>query len=181
MGRNDQALDATIQVVTPEHIAFEYRLAGPFRRLPAFVLDFCIQIAIVIGVAILLGFTVAIASPGLAMFLIFVTALVIWWFYGALFETFSNGQTPGKYVFGLRVLSDQGQPINGLQATRAVLERSPKSSVIMVSGVSEPSCRSAASRAGAMAFVSKRAINSELMQVLADVLGERGRGPGNAN
>jgi hypothetical protein len=47
----------------------------------------------------------------------------------------------------------------------------------MVSGVSEPSCRSAASRAGAMAFVSKRAINSELMQVLADVLGERGRDP----
>jgi hypothetical protein len=28
-----------------------------------------------------------------------------------------------------------------------------------------------------MAFVSKRAINSELMQVLADVLGERGRQP----
>ena len=65
--------------------------------------------------------------------------------------------------------------INSLQATRAVLERSPQSSVIMVSGVSEPSCRSAASRAGAMAIVSKRAINSELMQVLADVLGERGR------
>ena len=75
------------------------------------------------------------------------------------------------------LLEGDSQGINGLQATRAVLERSPKSSVIMVSGVSEPSCRSAASRAGAMAFVSKRAINSELMQVLADVLGERGRQP----
>jgi DNA-binding NarL/FixJ family response regulator len=75
------------------------------------------------------------------------------------------------------LLEGDSQGINGLQATRAVLERSPKSSVVMVSGVSEPSCRSAASRAGAMAFVSKRAINSELMQVLADVLGERGRQP----
>jgi DNA-binding NarL/FixJ family response regulator len=75
------------------------------------------------------------------------------------------------------LLEGDSHGINGLQATRAVLERSPKSSVIMVSGVSEPSCRSAASRAGAMAFVSKRAINSELMQVLADVLGERGREP----
>ena len=75
------------------------------------------------------------------------------------------------------VLEGDSHGINGLQGTRAVLERSPKSSVIMVSGVSEPSCRSAASRAGAMAFVSKRAINSELMQVLADVLGERGRDP----
>ena len=75
------------------------------------------------------------------------------------------------------LLEGDSHGINGLQGTRAVLERSPKSSVIMVSGVSEPSCRSAASRAGAMAFVSKRAINSELMQVLADVLGERGRQP----
>ena len=75
------------------------------------------------------------------------------------------------------LLEGDSQGINGLQATRAVLECSPKSSVIMVSGVSEPSCRSAASRAGAMAFVSKRAINSELMQVLADVLGERARQP----
>ena len=73
------------------------------------------------------------------------------------------------------LLEGDSHGINSLQATRAVLERSPKSSVIIVSGVSEPSCRSAASRAGAMAFVSKRAINSELMQVLADVLGERTR------
>jgi two-component system, NarL family, invasion response regulator UvrY len=75
------------------------------------------------------------------------------------------------------LLEGDSHGISGLQGTRAVLERSPKSSVIMVSGVSEPSCRTAASRAGAMAFVSKRAINSELMQVLADVLGERGREP----
>ena len=79
------------------------------------------------------------------------------------------------------LLEGDSNGINGLQGTRAVLERSPKSSVIMVSGVSEPSCRNAASRAGAMAFVSKRAINSELMQVLADVLGERGREPADEN
>jgi DNA-binding NarL/FixJ family response regulator len=75
------------------------------------------------------------------------------------------------------LLEGDGNGINGLQGTRAVLERSPKSSVIMVSGVSDPSCRSAASRAGAMAIVSKRAINSELMQVIADFIGERGAQP----
>ena len=62
--------------------------------------------------------------------------------------------------------------INGLKTTRAVLERSPKSSVVVMSAFSEPACRTAASRAGAMAFVSKRAINSELMQVLADLMGK---------
>src|SRR5438128_4689568 len=90
MPLHDPPLDAMIHVVTPENIAFEYRLAGPFRRLPAFFLDLCIQITVLIGLAILLSFTVGLASPGLAMFLIFVMALVIWWFYGALFETFFN-------------------------------------------------------------------------------------------
>lgn len=116
-GRLDQPLDSTIQVVTPENIAFEYRLAGPFRRLPAFALDLCLQFAVLIGLMIVLGSTIGVASQGLAMFIFFVMLLAIWWFYGVLFETFWNGQTPGKYVLGLRVLTDNGQPINGLQAT----------------------------------------------------------------
>jgi hypothetical protein len=41
---------------------------------------------------------------------------VLDWFYGGFFETFLNGQTPGKMICSLRVLTDQGQPINGLQA-----------------------------------------------------------------
>jgi len=61
--------------------------------------------------------------------------------------------------------------VSGLQGTRAILERSPKSSVIVMSAFTEPSCRRAASRAGAMAFVSKRAIGSDLMQVLEDLMG----------
>jgi len=61
--------------------------------------------------------------------------------------------------------------INGLKTTRAVLERSPRSSVVVMSAFSDPACRSAASKAGAMAFVSKRAISSELMQVLAELTG----------
>jgi uncharacterized RDD family membrane protein YckC len=117
MNGKDQPLDATISVVTPENIAFEYRLAGPFLRLPAFILDTGIQIGVVVGMALLLGFTVGVASPGLAAFIFFVMTLTIWWFYGVVFETFLNGQTPGKYVLGLRVLTDNGQPINGLQAT----------------------------------------------------------------
>jgi DNA-binding NarL/FixJ family response regulator len=63
--------------------------------------------------------------------------------------------------------------INGLKMTRAVLERSPASSVVVMSAFTEPACRSAASRAGAMAFVSKRAVGSELTQVLAELVKAR--------
>jgi hypothetical protein len=61
--------------------------------------------------------TVAIASQYLAMAVMFLLFFLIWWFYGVMFETFMNGQTPGKYMVGLRVLSDTGEPINGMQAT----------------------------------------------------------------
>jgi uncharacterized RDD family membrane protein YckC len=117
MAQRDPPLDATIQVITPENIAFEYRLAGPFRRLPAFILDFCVGTALFIGLVIIINMTVAIASPYLAFSIHFLLFFVIWWFYGVLFETFLNGQTPGKYMLGLRVLSDTGEPINGMQAT----------------------------------------------------------------
>jgi uncharacterized RDD family membrane protein YckC len=117
MGWKDKPLDATLHVVTPENIAFEYRLAGPFRRLPALILDLSIRIAVQIGLAYLLFLTVGVASQGLAWFIFWIMYFIIDWFYGVLFETFLNGQTPGKYVLGLRVLTENGQPINGMQAT----------------------------------------------------------------
>lgn len=73
------------------------------------------------------------------------------------------GEEPADVV----LIEGDGHDINGLQATRAVLERAPGTSVIVMAGYAEPSCRSAANRAGAIAFVSKRAISSELMQVLS--------------
>jgi uncharacterized RDD family membrane protein YckC len=116
MGWKDEPLDATLDVVTPENIAFEFRLAGPFRRLPALILDTFIKIAVSMGLGVVLMMTIGLVSTGLARFIFLVMYLVIDWFYGVLFETFLNGQTPGKYVLGLRVLSENGQPINGMQA-----------------------------------------------------------------
>jgi uncharacterized RDD family membrane protein YckC len=117
MAQRDPPLDATIQVITPENIAFEYRLAGPFRRLPAFILDFCVGIAVSIGLLIVIQMSVGMVSQNLAAGVFLLLFFIIRWFYGVLFETFLNGQTPGKYMLGLRVLSDTGEPIDGMQAT----------------------------------------------------------------
>ena len=113
----DKPLDATIHVVTPENIAFEYRLAGPFRRLPALLLDYCVRLLVQFVFILAVVFSVGMLSPGLSVFLILIMMFVIGWFYGVFFETFMNGQTPGKYILGLRVLSDNGRPIDGMQAT----------------------------------------------------------------
>ena len=114
MAKQDK-LDSIIRVVTPENIGFEYRIAGPFRRLPAFLIDLTIMGLIFFLISVATTFVVFL-SPGTAMFGMFVTIFIVFWFYGGLCETFLNGQTPGKWLLGLRVLTYEGQPINGLQA-----------------------------------------------------------------
>ena len=59
---------------------------------------------------------------------------------------------------------------DGVHGTRMVLERSPQTSVVMVSGFDDWSHRSAASKAGARAFVSKRAISRELIPAITSLV-----------
>ena len=69
------------------------------------------------------------------------------------------------------VLMDIKMPgMDGVNGTRVVLERSPHTSVIVISGYDDPTHRSAASKAGATAFVSKRAISRELVPVLENLV-----------
>ena len=117
-------LDTTIEVVTPENIAFEYQLAGPFRRLPAFLIDVFLRVGIfvllLVAIAIIGGFFTVIfggsALPALLVFVLLLSFFILSWFYGIFFETYFNGRTPGKWACGLRVISDDGHPISGMQA-----------------------------------------------------------------
>lgn len=116
MAAEAKQLDDTIEIVTPENIAFEYRLAGPFRRLLAYLVDLVLRLALSIiasiGLCAGLGWLIGEAYAGLTALVMFVLT----WLYGGLFETFMNGQTPGKRMLGIRVLTVEGQPINGMQA-----------------------------------------------------------------
>lgn len=119
MAPHAQALDNTVEIVTPENIAFRYQVAGPFRRLPAYLIDLVIRTVVVMILTAIAAFTSALlglASAGFGDALMLVGWFLLAWFYGGLFETFWNGQTPGKRMLQIRVLSVDGQPINGLQA-----------------------------------------------------------------
>lgn len=63
---------------------------------------------------------------------------------------------------------------DGVDGTRMVLERSPHTSVVMVSGYDDSSHRSAARKAGARAFVSKRAISKELIPLIMSLVYPQG-------
>ena len=117
MVAENRQLDNTIEIVTPENIAFRYQVAGPFRRLPAYLLDLLIRAGVFMAGSMLVMLLFALAGlPGIGFGLTLVLWFLLEWFYGGLFEAFWNGQTPGKRMMQIRVLSIDGQPINGLQA-----------------------------------------------------------------
>jgi DNA-binding NarL/FixJ family response regulator len=58
---------------------------------------------------------------------------------------------------------------DGVDGTREVLARSPETAVVMVSGFDDFSHRAAASKAGARAFVCKRAIGRELIPTITSL------------
>ncbi len=108
-------IDSRINIVTPENIAFHYWLAGPFRRFAAYGIDVVIRLLAMFG----LGFAISMSGfvfGKIGFGVLFVAWFISSWFYGGLFETFWNGQTPGKRILGLRVLTRDGQPIDALQA-----------------------------------------------------------------
>lgn len=113
-------LDTTIRVVTPENIAFEYQLAGPFRRLPAYLIDVIVRYTIIIVLVIALMFIVGMIEwdtlGAFALGFGLVSYFLISWFYGAAMETYFNGRTVGKWACGVRVIDVDGCPITGRRA-----------------------------------------------------------------
>ncbi len=117
MATETAPLDTRVEIITPENIAFGYRVAGPFRRLPAYLMDVLIRIAVImiLGLILMLSFGV-VGLWGVGSGLMFIAWFALDAFYGGVFEALWNGQTPGKRLMGIRVITVEGQPISGWQA-----------------------------------------------------------------
>ena len=75
-------------------------------RFYAFALDWVIRLVVLYAVAI-----VAALMAGLGAALMLILLFVLEWFYPVVFELTLSGATPGKRVFGLKVVMDNGLPI----------------------------------------------------------------------
>lgn len=136
------ALDTTIAVVTPENIAFEYQLAGPFRRLPAYLIDLAIRwvviIALVVGLYAIGGLISLSVFGPFAVATGFIVYFVISWFYGTVMETYFNGRTVGKWACGIRTIDVDGTPISGKRALiRNLLRIADLAPLAALSSISE--------------------------------------------
>ena len=113
----DVAYGDELVVATPEMVTFDYQLAGIGSRIMAQVIDFPIQVLLLL--VALLGSTALgwlIGNGNLAILIALAAAFVLVWGYYIVSEAVWSGQTVGKKVFGLRVVGDQGEPIRLSQA-----------------------------------------------------------------
>lgn len=100
-------LDTVRSVATPEGCELRLRVAGPVARARAFLIDAVIRFLIFVAAVVVLQYFGALGQ-GLAI----LTYFVLGWFYNIAFEALNHGATPGKRLCQLTVLHDDGTPVS---------------------------------------------------------------------
>lgn len=105
------AIDTVLEIDTPEHLAFRTRIAGPGRRMFAWVIDLMLGGLILFALVFLLGTVAAVGAEGVGTGLTFLALFVYNWFYFTIWEQLSGGRSAGKIALKLRVVRPDGLPI----------------------------------------------------------------------
>lgn len=96
-----------ISVTTTQNISIDYDVAGVGERIAARIIDFAIFIAIYFLFVIIIASVGAIFDSG-ALVVLLVIYGVLFVFYDLLCEIFFNGQSVGKRVLKIKVISLDG-------------------------------------------------------------------------
>lgn len=109
-----------LKIDTPENVSFDYDVAGIGSRFLAALIDTALIIllqAILYGSFFLLAnfvFNTDVLngdSASWALAIMGIISFVFLWGYYIFFEVIWNGQSPGKRLFGIRVIRVDGTPI----------------------------------------------------------------------
>jgi uncharacterized RDD family membrane protein YckC len=108
-----------LTIDTPEGVPLELTLAGVGSRFTAAILDYMLQIVILIALALVLSYGAGV-SPGssaISAAAWIVGFFVVFWGYDVAFEVLNSGRTPGKAANGLRVVMESGAPVTFVPST----------------------------------------------------------------
>jgi uncharacterized RDD family membrane protein YckC len=110
--------DRVLSIDTPENVVFGYQLAGLGARFLATLIDttLIVLLDLLLFIAILFSanMTGALDSDSGAAWVFAIYAFLgflIFWGYYIVFELVWNGQSPGKRIVKLRVMSIEGVPV----------------------------------------------------------------------
>ncbi|MDR1238703.1 MAG: RDD family protein [Treponema sp.] len=107
-GFDNAKTDSSLGVLTPEGIEFALFPAGLPIRACAWGLDKLIQWIVLIIINIAASLWKNTGGAWFTMLLMFGVE----WFYYCIFELLCRGQSPGKRIMGIRVVRDDGSPVN---------------------------------------------------------------------
>lgn len=108
-------LEDRLTIETPEGVSIDLTLAGLGSRLGAATIDVIIQGILLLAVTLALSLAGTAVSPDLGVFLMGIGTLVVMIIvigYYIVFEAFNGGRTPGKAVFGIRVVTVDGSSLS---------------------------------------------------------------------
>ncbi len=104
-------LDTVREVHTPEGVALRLPAAGAVPRALAWAIDLAIRLTLLSVCSAIFG---ALGKGGMGLYLVML--FLVFWAYPIVCEALFNGQTPGKRVLDLRVVSSDGAPVGWLAA-----------------------------------------------------------------
>ena len=117
-------MERSLEVRTGEAVAVRYELAGLGSRFLALTLHLAIQIAALLAIAGVLALfalpvgRIVARMPGsttltaLVIAVVVIVKYVLFFGYFIVFELAWHGRTPGKRALGIRVVRDEGFPVD---------------------------------------------------------------------
>ncbi len=111
-GRQEPRLDTLQSIELAEGVEIRLRMAGPYVRVLAYLLDLLIRGGVTVGVGLLLLLAGTILGFNVAMGLNMLLSFFLMFFYYVFFEAGKRGASPGKRMMGLRVVDTSGAPIS---------------------------------------------------------------------
>jgi uncharacterized RDD family membrane protein YckC len=102
-----------LTIATPEGVDLELTLAGVGSRFTSALIDYLIQLLILLALGLVLGvgFGLSPSAGGFGIAIWIVLGFLLFSGYDVAFEVLASGRTPGKRLNGLRVVLENGGPI----------------------------------------------------------------------
>src|SRR4051794_30526146 len=98
------AYDTRAEIETPESVILTFDIAGPGSRMGAYLADLVIRFVVLLGLNWLIAIALPVFGEAIPLGFLLLSLFLLEWGYGAVFEGLFRGQTPGKWMFRLRVI-----------------------------------------------------------------------------
>ena len=100
---------STVEFESAQHVKVEYELASTLQRVAGSMIDVVMFIIYFVILNIVLGLSNIFASTGSELFFTLLVIKLPWILYNPVIEYMTHGQSLGKYIMGIRVVTIDGE------------------------------------------------------------------------